>query len=202
MPPPTPGLVQQPIGLRLSLKPIFGVVLLHCCVTTPRANRLEKTLTISKEPQTTPTPPARITTPSADTPSREHPIKFPMPATQKISSPNHMNCRGEFLANMNLSILGRANMRPCAKIPDIAPKKMGRSENTANGIAASQKRRSNPETESSQTAEMQDATSTAPRMRMLIRRIIFCTTTSKSTQPYQRERASITGLMLKIRTCM
>ena len=28
-----PGLVQQPIGLRLSLKPIFGVRLLHCsCV--------------------------------------------------------------------------------------------------------------------------------------------------------------------------
>jgi len=166
------------------------VVLLHCCVATVRANRLEKILTISREPKTTPTPPARITTPSADTPSREHPIKFPTPAAQKIIPPNHMNCRGEFLANMNLSILGRANKRPRAKIPDIAPKKMGRSENIVSGIAASQKRRSNPETESSQTAEMQDTTSTAIRMRMLIQRIIFCTTASTCTTGSEWGRCS------------
>jgi hypothetical protein len=44
------------------------------------------------------------------------------------------------------------------------------------GIAASQNRRSNPETESSHAAEIQDATSTELRIRMLIQRIIFCTT--------------------------
>jgi hypothetical protein len=87
-----------------------------------------------------------------------------------------MNCRGEFLAIMNLSILGRANKRPRAKIPNIAPMKMGRRENMVIGIAASQNRRSNPETESPHAAEMQDATSTALRIRMLIQRIIFCTT--------------------------
>ena len=62
----------------------------------------------------------------------------------------------------------------------MAPKKMGRSENIVSGMDPSQNRRSNPETESSQTAEMQDATSTAPRIRMLIQRIIFCTTLKMS----------------------
>jgi hypothetical protein len=170
------------------------VVLLHYSATTARGNRLEKTLTISREPETTPTPPARITTPVADTPSRKHPIRFPIPAAQKIMPPNHMNCRGEFLAIMNLSILGRANKRPRAKIPNIAPKKMGRRQDIVIGIAASQNRRSNPETVSSHSAEMQDATSTALRIRMLIQRIIFCTTSSPHTP--DRGRGWNTGLRL------
>ena len=163
-------------------------MLLHCGVATSRGKRREKTLTITKEPETKPTPPARITTPEADTASRKHPIKFPIPAAQSTMPPNHMNCRGEFPDTINKSILGRARRGPREKIPNIAPKKMGRSEDIISGIAASQNKRSNPETESSNTAEMQDATSTVLRIRMLIQRIIFCTTSSSSTARSEGER--------------
>ena len=65
------------------------------------------------------------------------------------------------------------------------------------GIAASQNRRSNPETESSHAAEMQDATSTALRIRMLIQRIIFCTTLDVVARRRRTHRAKRTRELIR-----